>query len=213
MNRECRQTIQKYKQQRYQAENIRNIPWEFTYTTWCDFWEASGKWEERGRELGQYVMGRRGDQGAYSPENCYIITNTENTLERLETRGKPNSNQSEDRDTKAYYIYNGERFEKQQDIVDITGYSLRWIQKLVTQGVIGKYKDETYRLYVTPMGKYKKFKDALDSCGDSVRSGKITRQTLWHRFNNENMPEYYTYWHTETHRLNKESEDNINVLH
>ncbi|CSC97307.1 Uncharacterised protein [Vibrio cholerae] len=213
MDRNCKQVKQKYKEQRYNAENIRSIPWEFTFTTWCDLWESSGKWEERGKKADQYVMGRKGDIGAYSPDNCYIITNIENTKEGHITSDFAWFKSSEAakgklRGTEAYYILNGERFEKQQEIVEVLGKSLRWVQKLVSLGVIGKYKDETYKLYVTPAGQFRKFKDALESCGESLRGGKITRQTLWHRFNNPEMPEYYTTWVTESVRLNAEANTN-----
>jgi hypothetical protein len=60
----------------------RNIEWLFTFASWWNFWQASGKWELRGKTLGHYVMARRGDVGPYSPENCRIVTCSENGRER-----------------------------------------------------------------------------------------------------------------------------------
>lgn len=69
-----------YIMQRANAQQ-RNIEWLFTLATWWDLWSESGKWELRGRCANQYLMGRKGDVGPYSPENVYIITCQDNIKE------------------------------------------------------------------------------------------------------------------------------------
>ena len=54
---------------------LRKIAWEFTYESWWEVWESSGKWEQRGRGKGKYVMSRIGDIGPYSPSNVFIQLN------------------------------------------------------------------------------------------------------------------------------------------
>lgn len=44
-------------------------------------WEASGKWDERGRGALKYAMCRIGDTGPYAPGNVYIATNTQNAID------------------------------------------------------------------------------------------------------------------------------------
>ena len=58
-----------------QAANARRrgIPWEFTFDTWWEVWQNSGKWNERGRGKDTYCMARRRDQGSYRPDNVVII--------------------------------------------------------------------------------------------------------------------------------------------
>ena len=65
-----------YKEQRKNAER-RGIGWGFTFSTWWAIWEASGKWNKRGRGDG-YCMARDNDEGPYAPGNVSIISNAEN---------------------------------------------------------------------------------------------------------------------------------------
>lgn len=67
----------RYMQQRAQA-NRRGIPWEFTFETWWNMWEESGKWDLRGASKGKYCMCRKNDIGPYSKENVVIATTEEN---------------------------------------------------------------------------------------------------------------------------------------
>lgn len=64
----------------------RGIAWKFTFETWWDVWQRSGRWAQRGPGAGQYVMSRPGDVGDYSPENVKIVLSEENTWESIETR-------------------------------------------------------------------------------------------------------------------------------
>lgn len=59
----------------------RGIPWEFEFYEWLAVWTESGKWEQRGRRMGQYVMARFGDVGPYSVDNVKIILSSENHRE------------------------------------------------------------------------------------------------------------------------------------
>lgn len=60
-----------FKDQRHNAAR-RGIEWKFDFWTWKAFWEASGKWEQRGKGRGYYCMSRIGDSGPYAPHNVYI---------------------------------------------------------------------------------------------------------------------------------------------
>lgn len=70
----------RYPEQRRGAIR-RGVEWHFTFESWWDVWQKSGKWEQRGCRLGQYVMARSGDCGPYSVENVRIITCSENNRE------------------------------------------------------------------------------------------------------------------------------------
>ena len=69
--------INKFKQQRRQAKQ-RDISWQMTFEEWISVWQESGKWEQRGKRNGEYVMARQGDVGPYSVGNVYICLATEN---------------------------------------------------------------------------------------------------------------------------------------
>ncbi len=69
---------QAYKLQKHSARH-RRIEWKFkNFYEWWLVWEKSGKWNKRGRHLGQYVMGRKDDKGPYSVDNVEIITCSSN---------------------------------------------------------------------------------------------------------------------------------------
>lgn len=50
----------------------RDISFELTFEEWYSVWINSGKWEERGRGKGKYVMCRKNDIGPYAINNVYI---------------------------------------------------------------------------------------------------------------------------------------------
>lgn len=60
------------------SSGSRGIEWKLTLWDWWTIWKRSGKWEQRGRERGNYVMCRFGDQGAYEVGNVYIATSSHN---------------------------------------------------------------------------------------------------------------------------------------
>lgn len=79
----------KYIRQRQNAR-LRAIPWKLNFKEWIEIWEASGKFDLRGRGNG-YAMCRTNDQGAYEVGNVRIATNSENIKEAIKvarTSGK-----------------------------------------------------------------------------------------------------------------------------
>jgi hypothetical protein len=68
-----------YTRQRANARR-RGLEWRFTFETWWEVWEASGKWQQRGMGKDKYCMSRRGDKGPYSPENVVIIPFNANSV-------------------------------------------------------------------------------------------------------------------------------------
>lgn len=69
--------VEKFKQQARQAKQ-RGIEWLLTFDEWMSAWRDSGKWDERGKRIGQYVMARRGDVGPYALDNIYFCLASEN---------------------------------------------------------------------------------------------------------------------------------------
>lgn len=61
-----------FREQRYAAKQ-RGIAFLLTFEEWFEIWQTSGKLHMRGRLRGQWVMGRRGDKGAYEVGNVQII--------------------------------------------------------------------------------------------------------------------------------------------
>jgi hypothetical protein len=83
MNKKLKQA---YRNQKSNAKR-RGIAWEFTYDTWLEKWEESGKLALRGStDEKPYVMCRLGDVGPYSYENTRIDTMANNSKEALRIR-------------------------------------------------------------------------------------------------------------------------------
>lgn len=59
----------------------RGIEWKLTFEEWMEIWENSGKYEERGRTRGSYVMARILDMGPYEKGNVKIILTEKNSSE------------------------------------------------------------------------------------------------------------------------------------
>jgi hypothetical protein len=83
---------QKYDVQKAGAKS-RGIEWLFTFETWVETWEQSGKWERRGNKIEQYCMARKGDVGPYAPINVDIKLHSENSVEG--NKGKPRKTDSD----------------------------------------------------------------------------------------------------------------------
>lgn len=83
----CRTPTGAWHSQRRTAMT-RKIPWEISLWDWWMVWQASGKWEQRGRGRG-YMMCRKGDQGPYSLDNVYIATGAHNASLAHQLREKP----------------------------------------------------------------------------------------------------------------------------
>lgn len=71
----------KYKQQRDNAA-VRGVGFLLTFGEWCEIWEESGHWDERGNFAEGYVMARNGDEGPYAVGNVRIARHVENVAER-----------------------------------------------------------------------------------------------------------------------------------
>lgn len=77
-----------------QNARLRGIEWRLTLGQWWSIWEESGKWDMRGRNAGQYVMGRLKDEGAYAVGNVQILLCSDNS--RLARMNKPNVRRQKD---------------------------------------------------------------------------------------------------------------------
>jgi hypothetical protein len=62
---------QRYFEQKQNARR-RNIPFELSFYEWYKIWMDSGKWDQRGKGAGKYVMSRNNDIGPYAVGNVYI---------------------------------------------------------------------------------------------------------------------------------------------
>ena len=75
----------KLRFQRHRAQaKYRNIPFEFDWETWHQWWAAHGidrniPSDERGAD--RMCMCRIGDTGAYSPDNVYLATLAQNSTD------------------------------------------------------------------------------------------------------------------------------------
>jgi len=57
----------------------RGIDFYLSFDEWNDIWQASGKWDVRGRGKGKYCMSRVNDTGAYAVGNVFIQLTTQNS--------------------------------------------------------------------------------------------------------------------------------------
>jgi hypothetical protein len=83
----------KYKIQ-FDRARQRGIEWRLTFEEWCEVWRESGRWEQRGRHRGQYVMARFGDVGPYERGNIKICPVGENVGESNRDMNHPTENRS-----------------------------------------------------------------------------------------------------------------------
>jgi hypothetical protein len=78
-----RKTPQYYYNGQKQSAKARGIEWLFTFETWWEVWERSGKYDKRGCRTGQYVMARHGDTGPYAPWNVSIVEAGKNNADGM----------------------------------------------------------------------------------------------------------------------------------
>jgi hypothetical protein len=52
---------------------MRGIEFKLTFEEWFCWWMDTGHYMERGREVGKYVMARKGDKGAYELGNIECV--------------------------------------------------------------------------------------------------------------------------------------------
>lgn len=76
----------KYRQHSSNAAR-RGIEMRLTFDEWCQIWQESGHWDERGRNSGQYCMARFGDSGHYERGNVFIQRTNTNSSDA--TKGMP----------------------------------------------------------------------------------------------------------------------------
>jgi hypothetical protein len=75
--------VRPYIHQLKTAKN-RGIAFTINLAQWHAVWQASGKWDERGRGKGKYCMSRIKDSGGYALGNVLIKTADANSLEAVE---------------------------------------------------------------------------------------------------------------------------------
>jgi hypothetical protein len=83
----------RYNQHKGKA-TARGIPFLLTFEEWWDIWQASGKWEQRGRRHDQYVMARFGDLGPYARGNVKVCLVSENAAESNRNNDNPSEQRS-----------------------------------------------------------------------------------------------------------------------
>ena len=71
--------------QRY-SSGVRGIEFHLTFEEWCNIWDQSGHYAERGRGDGKYCMSRYGDIGAYEVGNVFIQLNLDNSKQAMTGR-------------------------------------------------------------------------------------------------------------------------------
>jgi len=63
--------VKKCREQRNNAKRRGHV-WKLTVLDFFRIWRFSGRWEQRGRQRGDYCMSRIGDMGAYEVNNVFI---------------------------------------------------------------------------------------------------------------------------------------------
>ena len=66
-----------YQDQKSKAAK-RNIDFLFTFEEWSDWWDSTGKLNQRGKGADKYCMARYNDTGPYSKENVFCELYSEN---------------------------------------------------------------------------------------------------------------------------------------
>jgi hypothetical protein len=80
-----RRLNRRFIQQRANAKN-RGISWCLSFDQWRDWWLSTGHVDERGRERGQWVMGRPYDSGPYELGNLLCLRAEDNVSQQNELR-------------------------------------------------------------------------------------------------------------------------------
>lgn len=62
---------------------VRGIEWQLSLQQWWSAWQESGRWAQRGRRKGLYVMARNGDVGPYALGNIYFTTLEQNSSDQF----------------------------------------------------------------------------------------------------------------------------------
>lgn len=76
------QARRQFSAQKARAKH-RGIEWRLTLDEWLSIWVESGRYEQRGRGAGKYVMARLGDRGPYEVGNVFISSSEQNFRDGL----------------------------------------------------------------------------------------------------------------------------------
>lgn len=116
-----------YSQQRVNAKS-RGIEWKFKFWDWWQMWEKSGRWKFRGTGQG-WVMCRKGDVGAYSPDNVFIAPARFNHSDTVRKKnGMPIGVQVQKSSFSATRLINNKRYYQGgfENPIDAHAAYLRW---------------------------------------------------------------------------------------
>lgn len=69
-----KQALREYRTQ-HGNSRARSIPFELTFREWCEWWQATGLYDQRGSAPDQYAMVRHDASGAFSTDNIKCVTN------------------------------------------------------------------------------------------------------------------------------------------
>ena len=70
--------------------NYRKEKHELTFDDWLELWSDPEQWHNRGRQKDCWVLSRKDLEGAWSRDNCVIMTRYEQLLREIATRtGRP----------------------------------------------------------------------------------------------------------------------------
>lgn len=103
----ARNPFNAYSSQRNSAK-CRGIEWNLSFREWWTVWQASGKWDKRGRGYG-FCMARYGDHGPYATWNVYICTGAQNASDGFLV-DKPNRKRTRGFTLHKYAVKNGVRW-------------------------------------------------------------------------------------------------------
>lgn len=81
----------------------RGIGFEMNLRQWWDLWQASGKWEQRGRGRGHYCMARIRDTGPYAIGNVQIVSIEQNAAEAR--YNNPTKRHADPAERGIYFLY------------------------------------------------------------------------------------------------------------
>jgi hypothetical protein len=62
-----------FRESRRQAVSV-GYEWDISIKDWWAIWQASGKWEQRGRKAESYALFRKDNQGPFSADNLEVVT-------------------------------------------------------------------------------------------------------------------------------------------
>jgi len=85
MRQVTRRLARRFVEQRASAK-YRGVEFRLTFEEWRDWWLSTGHVDERGRHRGEWVMGRRGDSGAYEIGNLKCMRAEDNVTEQNHLR-------------------------------------------------------------------------------------------------------------------------------